>query len=60
MQRILNEDGSDVHCDPAKVPSKEIVVQTIGLLRKQKKTSPGHSLIIGSPQKPPILPPLEM
>ena len=26
MQKILNEDGSDVHRYPAKVPSKEIVV----------------------------------
>ena len=60
IQRLLNEDGSDVHHDPAKVPSKDIVLQTIGLLKKTKKTSPGHSLIIGSPQKPPILPPLEM
>ena len=38
MQRILNEDGSDVHRYPAKVPSKEIVVQTIGLLRKKSNT----------------------
>ena len=37
IQRLLNEDGSDVHHDPAKVPSKEIVLRTIGVLKKQTK-----------------------
>ena len=56
MQRILNEDGSDVHRDPAKVPSKEIVVQTIGLLRKQNKTFtwpfPNNRLTTKAPNTP--------
>ena len=60
IQRLLNEDGSDVHCDPAKVPSKEIVLRTIGLLKKGNQNTPGHSLMIGIPQKPPVLPRLEM
>ena len=29
IQRLLNEDGSDVHRDPAKVPSKEIVLRPL-------------------------------
>ena len=33
MQIIHIEDGSDVHLDLAKYPSKEIVVKIIGLLK---------------------------
>ena len=54
--RTVNEDGSDVHCDPAKVPSKEIVLQTIGLLRKQNNTFtwpfPNNRLTTKAPNTP--------